>query len=39
MDSIIEDAIDEAEEDGEVPAAEATSDTAGTTSDVKGSGR
>jgi cell division protein FtsZ len=38
MDSIIEDAIDEAEEDGEVPAAEATSDTAGTTSDVKGSG-
>ncbi|TKR24594.1 cell division protein FtsZ [Natronomonas salsuginis] len=38
MDSIIEDAIEEAEEDGEVPAAEATSDTAGTTSDVKGSG-
>ncbi|MDR9429718.1 MAG: cell division protein FtsZ [Natronomonas sp.] len=38
MDSIIEDAIEEAEEDGEVPAAEAASDTAGTTSDVNGSG-
>ncbi|MFO7927109.1 MAG: cell division protein FtsZ [Halobacteriota archaeon] len=38
MDSIIEDAIEEAEEDGEAPAGEATSATAETTSDVKGSG-